>query len=92
LDPKKKFLESLKAQKSHSKWPEYKLTNKAVEDLSRFGITHCVGRKKKLTNIYDELISNVKKCENSRFCEKLRRISMQLLGIKESTILFSSEL
>ncbi len=63
---------------------EYKLTNKAVEDLSRiWDYTFEVWSEKQADKYYDELISNCQEiAESPNFGKNYEGISRQLLGIK----------
>ena len=63
---------------------EYKLTNKAVEDLSKiWNYTFEVWLEKQADKYYDGLISNCQEiAENSDLGKNYEEISMQLLGIK----------
>jgi len=63
---------------------EYKLTNKAVEDLSKiWDYTFEVWTEQQADKYYDELISNFKEiAENSDSGKIYEGISKQLLGIK----------
>ena len=63
---------------------EYRLTNKAVTDLSEiWEYTIEVWSEKQADKYYDELISNFKEiAENPDLGKTYERISKQLLGIK----------
>jgi toxin ParE1/3/4 len=63
---------------------EYKLTNKAVEDLSKiWDYTFEVWSEKQADKYYDELISNcVEIAENPDLGKNYEGISKQLLGVK----------
>ncbi|NRR93353.1 type II toxin-antitoxin system RelE/ParE family toxin [Winogradskyella undariae] len=63
---------------------EYKLTNKAVEDLSKiWDYTFEVWSEKQADKYYDGLISDCKEiAENSHLGKNYEGISKQLLGIK----------
>jgi len=63
---------------------EYKLTNKAVEDLSKiWDYTFEVLSEKQADKYYDGLISNCKKiAENPDLGKNYEGISKQLLGMK----------
>ncbi|WP_299669951.1 type II toxin-antitoxin system RelE/ParE family toxin [uncultured Polaribacter sp.] len=63
---------------------EYKLTNKAVTDLSKiWEYTFEVWSEKQADKYYDELISNCEEiAENPDLGKKYEGISKQLLGIK----------
>jgi toxin ParE1/3/4 len=63
---------------------EYKLTNKAVEDLSKiWDYTFEVWSEKQADKYYDELISDCQEiAENPDLGKNYEGISKQLLGIK----------
>jgi toxin ParE1/3/4 len=63
---------------------EYKLTNKAVEDLSKiWDYTFEVWSEKQADKYYDELISDCQEiAENPDLGKNYEEISKQLLGIK----------
>ncbi|WP_064966845.1 type II toxin-antitoxin system RelE/ParE family toxin [Tenacibaculum ovolyticum] len=63
---------------------EYRLTNKAVEDLSKiWDYTFEVWSEKQADKYYDELISNCKEiAKNPDLGKNYEGISKQLLGIK----------
>jgi toxin ParE1/3/4 len=63
---------------------EYKLTNKAVEDLSKiWDYTFEVWSEKQADKYYDELISNCQEIpKNPDLGKNYEGISIQLLGIK----------
>ena len=63
---------------------EYKLTNKAVADLSKiWEYTYEIWSEKQADKYYDELISNCEEiAENTDLGKKYKGISKQLLGIK----------
>lgn len=63
---------------------EYRLTNKAVEDLSKIWVyTFEVWSEKQADKYYDELISNCKEiAKNPDLGKNYEGISKQLLGIK----------
>ncbi|WP_298954553.1 type II toxin-antitoxin system RelE/ParE family toxin [uncultured Nonlabens sp.] len=65
---------------------EYKLTNKAVEDLSKiWDYTFEVWSEKQADKYYDELISDcVEIAENLNLGKKYEGISNQLLGFKSN--------
>lgn len=62
----------------------YKLTNKAVADLSKiWEYTFEVWSEKQADKYYDELISNCQEiAENPKIGKNYKEISTQLLGIK----------
>ena len=64
--------------------PEYKLTNKAVADLSKiWEYTFEVWSEKQADKYYDELISNCEEiAETPDLGKTYKGISKQLLGIK----------
>jgi len=66
--------------------PNYKLTNKAVADLSKiWEYTFEVWSEKQADKYYDGLISNcVEIAENPDFGKNYKGISKQLLGIKSN--------
>lgn len=63
---------------------EYKLTNKAVEDLSRvWDYTFEVWSEKQADKYFDELISNCQEiADNPGLGKNYEGVSKQLLGIK----------
>ncbi len=63
---------------------EYKLTNKAVEDLSKiWDYTFEVWSENQADKYYDELITNCEEiAENPGLGRKYKAISKQLLGVK----------
>ncbi|KPM32686.1 Plasmid stabilization system [Croceitalea dokdonensis DOKDO 023] len=63
---------------------EYKLTNKAVEDLSKiWDYTFEVWSEKQADKYYDELITNCEEiAENPDLGKNYKGISKQLLGVK----------
>ncbi|MFD0799394.1 type II toxin-antitoxin system RelE/ParE family toxin [Maribacter chungangensis] len=63
---------------------DYKLTNKAVEDLSKiWDYTFEVWSEKQADKYYDELIFNCEEiAENPDLGKKYQGISKQLLGVK----------
>lgn len=63
---------------------EYKLTNKAVEDLSKiWDYTFEVWSEKQADKCYEGLISNCQEiAENPNLGKNYERISKQLLGMK----------
>ena len=63
---------------------DYRLTNKAVEDLSKiWGYTFEVWSEKQADKYYDELISNCKEiAKNPELGKNYKGISKQLLGMK----------
>ena len=65
---------------------EYKLTNKAVKDLSKiWEYTFETWSEKQADKYYDELISNCEEiAENPNLGIKYKGISKQLLGIKST--------
>ena len=65
---------------------EYKLTNKAVEDLSKiWDYTFEVWSEKQADKYYDELISDcVEIAENPNLGKNYEGISNQLLGLKSN--------
>ena len=66
--------------------PEYKLTNKAVADLSKiWEYTFEVWSEKQADKYYDGLISNCEEiAENPDLGKKYKGISEQLLGLKSN--------
>tara|TARA_Y100000780_G_scaffold132242_1_gene118847 strand:- start:178 stop:477 length:300 start_codon:yes stop_codon:yes gene_type:complete len=65
---------------------EYKLTNKALEDLSKiWDYTFEVWSEKQADKYYDGLVSNCQEiAENPDLGKKYEGISKQLLGIKSN--------